>query len=707
MKINNLKTGILLLLTMIFVAGCSDDDSPFGGKDNYISSFRLKQGDITLQASISSGDIVITAPENLLLTGAKADITLSENAAISPDPSSITDWDTDRSFVVTSRNGSKATYNYRVERSVVSRDGDIVLLTQAEVEEFAALDLSRINGSLTIGAATGKDSVYSLAPLSGLKTVVYNLIVNPTYAGKDLSGLENIEQVGSLQIGTLKKLKAADFPKLTTVMSNLVVNGAGVKSLAFPELISIDKALQIGGDSLVNLSFPKLQIVVENLTLTNSYAGSKLESIEFPALEKVGGNLAITQWKGVTSINLPLLKNTIGFQVSGLPKLESLSAPKLQSTLGACYVTSCALLKSLDLTSLKTAAAAFSLEYLALENLEGVKSLSSIGGEARFTNMLALKSSQGVKSLKTVGGGLSLQYLNALEDDLAGFSSITEIGGSLQLYLVPFKKFSGFSLTKVGAITLAGYNVSTIEEIDLRNVPTNNLTLNNITTPFTLKGNDVCNYAITWTNCNIKAIEGFKEVKSLNYTASTTATEATINSVRKVQESLSIYAANLNKLSFPDLTEVGGYFSMTQPPKEVDLPMFKKIGGGATIYAYTMPSLSIPALQSIGGDCLIGTAASSGKELAEIKMPALKKVDGILNIQGNSIYSNLKLTNLNGFSALTEVKGITVWFNPALTDFSGLKNAVLSLSSAGDWKVTDNGYNPTYEQAKAGQLVKP
>lgn len=169
MNIN--KTGIILLslLGTILFSACSDDDSDFNGGDSYITSFQLKQGDVTLSASISQTEIVITVPENLLLSGATANVLVSENANIEPNPVSVTDWDMDQTFIVTAYNGTKSTYSYRVERNVVSREGDVILLTQADVEEFATLGLSRINGSLTVGAATGADSVYSLKPLSGLK----------------------------------------------------------------------------------------------------------------------------------------------------------------------------------------------------------------------------------------------------------------------------------------------------------------------------------------------------------------------------------------------------------------------------------------------------------------------------------------------------------------------------------------------------------
>lgn len=230
MKINSIKT-ILFLLATIFAYSCDKDESDFTGKDCYISSFRLKQGDITLSAAISSGNIVITAPEKLSLSGAAATITLSENASIDPRPADIVDWDAEQTFTVTSYNGIKSTCRYHVERNVISKEGDVVLLTQADVETLAALEPTLINGSLTVGAATGKDSIYTLEPLASLKTITYDLIINATYAGENLAGLENLEKVGSLQIVQAKKLKIADLPKLSAVMSDFIVNQSFIKTL--------------------------------------------------------------------------------------------------------------------------------------------------------------------------------------------------------------------------------------------------------------------------------------------------------------------------------------------------------------------------------------------------------------------------------------------------------------------------------------------
>lgn len=707
MSINKIIITSLSLLTMTFFSACGDEDSAFSGGDNYITSFQLKQGDITLNASISSDEIVITAPETLSLTGATANIILSENARIDPNPASITDWDTNKSFVVTAHNGTKSTYNYRVEHNIVSREGDVTLLTQEDVEEFAALNPSRINGSLTIGAVTGADSVYSLEPLSGIKSVVFNLVINPTYAGSSLKGLDNLQTIGSLQIGQVKRLKSADFPKLESVMTNLIINGAWVESVNFPELKTVDKGLQIQNtDYLINISFPKLQKVIENMTVQGSWSVNRLKTINFPSLEKIGGNLNLSLWTEVTKINLPLLKNVIAFSATSLPKMESLNAPKLESVMGDMVISACNLLTDMNFTSLKTISGSIRLENVIIENLDGLKSLTSIGNELFISNMSELKSSKGLKALKSVGGRIYISNWLKLEDDIEGLSSLSQVGGDIILYQIPFKKFTGFSLSQAKQISLFGDNLTTIQEIDLSNITLSGLQLTNILTPFTLKGKDVCDYNVSWGDCNFSKIEGFKEIKNLSYSMSTSTTMEAVLNVSKISNILSVSAYGLDKVSMPNLTEVGGIFDISSSPKAVELPLLKKVGK-ATIDASPMKKLSMPALQTVNGDYIISSGTYNADELAEIDMPALTTVNGILNISGfSSYYGNSKLKNLDGFPALKSVIGITVSYNSSLTDFKGLKNVLPSLV-ASNWKVSYNAYNPSYEDMLAGKYVKP
>lgn len=709
MKINSIKT-ILFLLATVFAYSCDKDESDFTGKDCYISSFRLKQGDITLSAAISSGNIVITAPEKLSLSGAAATISLSENASIDPRPADIVDWDAEQTFTVTSYNGIKSTYRYHVERNVISKEGDVVLLTQADVETLAALEPTLINGSLTVGAATGKDSIYTLAPLASLKTVTYDLIINATYAGENLAGLENLEKVGSLQIVQAKKLKMADLPKLSAVMSDFIVNQSFIKTLTCPGLVKIDKGLQVlNADSLVVMDFGKLQSIIENMTIQGGYSVNKLQAIHFPVLAKVGGNINVTNWKEVKEVNMPLLSNTVAVSVTGLPKMESLEMSQLKSTLGGINISGNQALADMNLSSLQSIGGDCRISNIPVENMNGLKSLTSVGGELFISDMAKLTNIQGLKALSTVSGRLYLSNWPILEDEtLNGFSSLSSVGGELTISQIPFKKFNGFALVRVTNMGIYGNGISSIEEIDVRDIEIENtLTLSNITTPFVLKGKDVCTNSLNVSGCRLDLV-GFKEIKNFTYSLSVNLQSKQTVLVEKVTGDFSVSIYNFDEFSMPNLEEIGGKFTLsaTNGIKTILFPSLKKVGESVLDVAI-LQAFSLPALQTVDGNFAITTGRYQADVLSDIQMPSLITVNGVLNLTGySSNYFNSKLLCLDGFRSLQSVKGVTVSYNKGLVDYSGLENALSSCPEA-EWKVSNNAYNPSYQDMKDGKFIKP
>ena len=165
------KHFVFALLTALLFTACSKTDEPFTGKDNYISSFSLKQGETVLNAVISDKVITVSAPEGMTLAGATASVKLSENAKIYPDPSSITDWNDEALFAVTAYNGTQIRYKYTVVRNSIDEKGTVVLETQADVDAFGTKGITAIGGNLVIGRTTGVDSISSLAPLFQLKEI--------------------------------------------------------------------------------------------------------------------------------------------------------------------------------------------------------------------------------------------------------------------------------------------------------------------------------------------------------------------------------------------------------------------------------------------------------------------------------------------------------------------------------------------------------
>ena len=484
MKLSSYITVCLLLATVVFNS-CKKDNGPFEGRDNTIASFQLKKGDVVLQAAIKQDSIVITAPGSFSVAGVTPTVVLSEHARISPDPATITNWDQPLDFTVTAYDGLVKTYKYVLQRNIISTDGDIVLMKQADVDSLAALQLGRINGALTIGKPEGADSIYSLEKLLTIKNIQGELIINPTFAGKDLKGLENLETIGGFRIGQdlysytqgpLMNLKTISFPKLTNIRSNMIVNGAGITSLQMPVLTSIDLDLQlIFIDSLKTIEFPKLQRVLQSVLVQGSFVGNgALETINFPALETIGGDLVCIQYNNLISAKFPALTTAASVSLAGAPVLTTVEAPKLKTVAAGVDFSYSPALTTLNLAALTYVGASFSIaNSTAIENLNGVQSLTEVGAEFNLISLSLLKDISTLKTLKKVGTNLQLSYLDQLTDqNLTSLSGLNSVGGVLTLQTLPnLVSVNGLlSLTQVAGKVYINDNQSLVNYTGLKNV---------------------------------------------------------------------------------------------------------------------------------------------------------------------------------------------------------------------------------------------
>jgi hypothetical protein len=716
-----LQISIGILLAALICSSCHKD-SLFKGTDNDIASFQLRKGDLVLKAYILNDSIIMTVPGNFPLTDITPVIVLSEHAQISPDPAAITDWEQSHEFLVTSYNGAKKTYTYILKRNVISKDGDITLMTQADVDTLAKMKLNTINGSLTIGRLDGPDSISSLAGLSSIKNISFDLVINPTYTGKDLKGLDSLETVGTFRIGqdfntsrqgAVMNLKTISLPKLTEVRSNMIVNGVGITSVDLPELTKIDLGLQIVFvDSLTKIAFPKLQTVLQSIIFQGYYTTNSLQTISFPALENIGGDLYITQWTNLETVKLPALTRAGSVSILGFSLLTSITAPRLKTVLSNVDFSYNGVLTQLDVPALEKIGGGLKIESsTALEDLNGLRSLSSIGGDLSISYMPVLKDISGLKKLQTVGGNFTLQSIDQLADqNLETFSSLGTIGGDVILATLPFKKFSGFGTTKLQSVSVFGSGVSTIEEIDLSRITiSTKVVLNGITNGATVKGPAVMDGSLTLDGSDIN-LEGFSQVKDFTFTWYDDPAPSPVKSlpIQKVTNSVNIGIAGFTKFSFPSLEEVDGICNIQIYSKmDLDMPLFKKAGSLIMNLANSnMNTFSLPLLATVDGDCtfITGNANSS---VGDIQAPALTTVGGMFNVSGQESYlPNTRMTSLNGFSALTSAQGVTISYNQALIDFSGLKNVIPSITS-GKWLATGNGYDPGYQDMVDGKYEKP
>jgi len=699
----------MLAATATFLSACNDDDSPFSGSDHAIASFELQQNGTVLKAIISDNSMTINAGVNFSLEGATASVVISENATISPDPATISDWDNTHSFTVTGYNGESKTYSYAVVRTDVVNEGNVVLSNQNEVEDFAARGITKLEGNLVIGSTEGQDSISSLETLSGLKVITSSLIINPTFSGASLSGLDKLEQVGAIEIGAVENLKDAGFPALKSILSGLTITKSKITSLEFPVLENIDSHIDLeDNDSITGIACPRLKTIIGDFILRGSYGNkARLETLELPELEQIYGTLNMQYLPVLNSIDLPSLSRIRDCYVTGSDRLESVSAPSLQAISGELTIYAPGL-TTLDFSSLKEIGGDVYLNNLSkLTGLEGLGSLETVGGFFEIEDLTALENLDGLSKLSFVDR-LYLYHLESLTS-LGGLSSLKEVN-TLSISNVPFQSFSELSaLQSVQNLFISGSNVETVKEIDVSQLEgLSDLKIQSFDRPVRIKGPDHFDGDFYLEDINISSLEGFKDIAAsftLRFSSRPPEAMAEFN-VEKVSGDFTLSAQNFPGLSFPFLESVDGTLTL-QGTTNPSLPKLKNAGKLVSQLMFADGGiLSFTALETVNGDCTIYTRQYRGY-IDEVQMPRLRTVEGILLVgSSDPYYINQTLTNLDGLSSLTSVGGVTLQYNGALTDYSGLKNAISSLNAA-NWIVSSNAYNPTYQDLLEGKWVMP
>lgn len=272
MTVTNLwKTFLPILCAGCLMTACSkDSDNPFSGIDNHIISFTLEKGDSKWQAAIIDNQIVLTVPEKTELTNAKINYRLSELATINPDPSTITAWDEERQFTVTSYNGTSQVYKYTIQRSATSETGNFTFNSQAEIDAFAQEhQVSVIKGNVYIGTAESKDTITNLNALKEIKEITYSLNIGQYYQGTDLAGLSNLEKLGSLSIQD-------------------EINKLALESISLPKLESIGEGFYIDcrKSATKEISMPSLKMALTDCAIECP----TIEKLNLNSLETLGGN---------------------------------------------------------------------------------------------------------------------------------------------------------------------------------------------------------------------------------------------------------------------------------------------------------------------------------------------------------------------------------------------------------------------------------
>ena len=342
------KIMLLFAAGSLVLAGCSDDNPtdpiPEDADDNFITSVVLTVGDNSYAAEIAGNDITVTVPYNVSLDGATAEFEYTPSATIMPDPSTITDWDTERQFRVTSYNGETNDYKYLVVKDDIREEGDVTLKTDAEVKAFADKGVTILKGDLIVGEESGDNFVTDIKALSALTQIGGDVVINNTYKGIALDGLENVVKIGGLRIGsteaasTAPELYYASLKSLEEVTGDVVICNDKVQWFEAEKLTAIGGSLVMRSAALTSVTTPSLATIGGDFELQGSNedkAGGDMTIVEMKALGSVGGKITVKNLAKLNAVKFEALTSAGAVLLPTIPyEFETISLPVLSEVGG-------------------------------------------------------------------------------------------------------------------------------------------------------------------------------------------------------------------------------------------------------------------------------------------------------------------------------------------------------------------------------------
>ena len=690
-----MKTYFLpMLLSLFFLGACDKNDEivPEDADENFITSVVMTVDGKSYTADIADNTVTITVPYTVSLNNAEVEFKYTTSATIIPDPETVTDWDNERTFRVTSYNGDAREYAYKVVKSEIESDGDVELKTTEEVASFAATKTTVVKGNLIIGSdAEEAEKITDISALASLKEVTGNIVIRNSYNGADLTGLDNIVSAGGLQVGSTDvaskatELHMISMKALETLSGDISVYNDQVTYVLFEKLATIEGSVMFNAPSLQSFGFPVLTTVGQDLNIQglneeNKAAGT-IATLELPELTSVGGVLAVNNLAKLTSMNFLKLKETGGLNFHTVPvMLETINLPEIETVNGSIIMEA-------NMEAPPTGSFVPQRNDVLLA-FGGMDKLTTVKGQIKIKNFTALKQLPDWSKITTLGS-ITLDYLE-------------DVNGTLML---PNARFETFGETAPQIEIISKMLLTKIETAeDLSNVN------------FVVK--QIQNFVFPEIN--------FKSINDFTYTpTSVKDNPVIIPTIQHVHGNLEMEGNITNQnVEFPDLEiidgygyiqkfetgsvtmsalkEVGGQFYISGYPNGCDLPLLSKVccsaspvyyeeGEGSLAITLQGKSLVLPELLHVGGEGLFVNRATG------ITCDKLQTIDGALQIKSatslsQETFSMKKLETLHGvvFDGLTKFTDYT---------FFGkfIENGMITEEN---WSVTKCGYNPDFQDMK-------
>ena len=682
-----------MLLSLFFLGACDKNDEiiPEDADENFITSVVMTVDGKSYTADITDNTVTITVPYTVSLNNAEVEFKYTTSATIIPDPETVTDWDNERTFRVTSYNGDAREYTYKVVKSEIESDGDVELKTTEEVASFAATKTTVVKGNLIIGSdAEEAEKITDISALASLKEVTGNIVIRNSYNGADLTGLDNIVSAGGLQVGSTDvaskatELHMISMKALETLSGDISVYNDQVTYVLFEKLATIEGSVMFNASSLQSFEFPVLTTVGQDLNLQglneeNTAAGS-IASLEIPELTSVGGGLSVNNLAKLTSMSFLKLKETGGLDFHTVPvMLETINLPEIETVNGSIIMEA-------NMEAPPTGSFVPQRNDVLLA-FGGMDKLTTVKGQIKIKNFTALKQLPDWSKITTLGS-ITLDYLE-------------DLSGTLTL---PNARFETFGETAPQIEIISKMLLNKIETAeDLSNVDFVVKQIQNFKFPeitFKSINNFTCTPTTNNTDYTIPTIQHV--YGNLHVTSTTTDCKAKFPDLEIVDGYGYIQIITGGTVEMPALKEVGGQFYMSGLFKGCDLPLLSKVccsaspvyyeeGEGSLAITLQNKSLDLPELLHVGGEGLFVDDATG------ITCNKLQTIDGTLQIKYATSLSQETLS----METLETLHG--VFFN-GLTKFTDytffgkfIENGMITEEN---WSVAKCGYNPDFQNMK-------
>jgi hypothetical protein len=301
----------------------------------------------------------------------------------------------------------------------------------------------------------------------------------------------------------------------------------------------------------------------------------------------------------------------------------------------------------------------------------------------------AYGNEQSFTTLSTVYEG-DLEFWHQQEVDDFGALGYTEINGSLQIHCRPAENFED-----------PIYNLSPIESIK------------RVNGDYRLDGSFLPDYE----DFGIEYVGG-----NFIFTVHEGTSDDILNDLEYVGDNFIIHNCALDYLDgLSNMNYIGGNIEITDNWSLQNLDSFlflNEVNGNLILVGnsnlnnidglYNIQSVhgSIQMSHSVGSN-LNGlhnlTNVDGDLNIQYTNITDLNGLDNLTNVGGDLIFRWAYFTDLDGLYNLTNVDGDLIFnSNPYLTDLCGLETLLLNDGLAGDYTVTENGFNPSFQDILDG-----